>query len=92
MINFKTTKTEAILIGKIARRASKMAEKHGLKYSAMTANMDVTACHANGTPLNLQKLFDADDLNFAHDVFGIASHINRETGKIERCFLPRCTA
>lgn len=52
--------------------------------------MDVTACHANGCPLDLEKLLHADAFNFSHDVFGIARYINRNTGKLENCFVPRC--
>jgi hypothetical protein len=51
--------------------------------------MDITACHANGTPLRLSELADADDFNIAHDVFGISRHIDRETGQLNGCFLPR---
>ena len=31
----------------------------------------------------------ADDFNLMHDVTGINAHINRYSGKLERCFLPR---
>lgn len=51
--------------------------------------MDITACHANGCALNLAGLLNADDFNFAHDVYGISTHINRKTGKLEHCFCPR---
>jgi hypothetical protein len=51
--------------------------------------MDITACHLNGCPLRLGELLGADDANFAHDVFGIRRHLNRETGKLEDCFCPR---
>ena len=40
--------------------------------------------------LDLQKLLDAPDGDFGHDVFGIRRHINRQTGELENCFLPRC--
>lgn len=91
-ISFKTTRIESNLIGRIAQRAVSMAEKQQVDYDYMTATMDVTACHANGMKLDLQKLIDADDFTFSHDVFGIANHINRDTGKIERLFVPRCSA
>ena len=68
-----------------------MAKRNGVRYEAMTANMDITACHANGNPLGLQRLLLADDFTFAHDVFGIRGHINRETGQLEDCFVPRLT-
>lgn len=92
-ISFKTTRHEAELIGVISRAASKLAQKHGVDYDGMTANMDITACHANGMrlDLNLLKIWaETNSFNFAHDVFGIRRHINRETGEIENCFVPRC--
>jgi hypothetical protein len=54
--------------------------------------MDVTACHANGNPLDLEKLAAADDFNVAHDVGGISRHIDRDTGKLLNFFSPRCSA
>jgi len=59
------------------------------KYRPLEAQMDVTACHVNGCPLKLQELLEADDFNFSHDIFGIRRHLNRETGQLENCFLPR---
>ena len=86
MINFNTSKQDALLIGAITKRAM------GLKiqgYDSMTCNMDLTACHANGSPLDLEELLQADEFNFAHDILGIRRHINRDNGKLENCFLPR---
>ena len=57
---------------------------------AVAVEMDVIAVNANGCPLDLQKLLDADDFNFAHDVDGIYWHLDRNTGKLKDCFLPRC--
>ncbi len=51
--------------------------------------MDITAAHRNGCPLKLDELLKAEDFDFAHDVFGIRRYINRKTGKLENCFLPR---
>lgn len=47
---------------------------------------------ADGCPLKLEALAKADEANFAHDVFGIRRHIDRETGKLGDCFLPRFAA
>jgi len=58
----------------------------------MDADMDVTACHANGNKLDLAGLLAADDFNFSHDVFGIYRHIDRDTGKLGNCFRPRYSA
>lgn len=45
---------------------------------------------SSGCELDLQKLLDAPDGDFGHDVFGIRRHINRQTGELGDCFLPRC--
>lgn len=54
--------------------------------------MDITAVHANGNQLDLTALLAADDSNFAHDVFGIRRHLNRDTGELEDFFTPRFSA
>jgi hypothetical protein len=43
-------------------------------------------------PLNLRDLASASDGDFAHDVFGIRRHLNRETKKLEDSFMPRYAA
>ena len=90
--SFEVGKDEARLLHLIAKRAVRMAASNGVVYPFMDADMDVTACHANGCKLKLDELLSADDANFAHDVFGIQRHINRTTGKLENCFLPRFSA
>jgi hypothetical protein len=51
--------------------------------------MDITAVHANGTPLRLAELLETDDFNFNHDGFGIHNRIDRNNGQLTRHFLPR---
>jgi hypothetical protein len=52
--------------------------------------MDLTACHANGCPLKLEKMLSWErDFDLAHDVWGINRHIDRKTGEMPDCFLPR---
>lgn len=86
MISFKVSKPDCALIDRIAQRAydSKPDVQSHMEWS-----MDITACHANGCPLRLAELLKADDLDFVHDVFGIRRHIDRKTGKLGDCFLPR---
>lgn len=88
-LSFDVSKSEFELIGKIAARAVKMANGYDFKYSKMDAVMDITACHANGSPLRLDELLKARDGDFGHDIFGIRRHINRETGQLMDCFSPR---
>lgn len=87
---FNASRYELQLITKIAKRAVALAKKYGVDYDYRDACMDLDACHSNGCPLDFQKLLDAPDSDFGHDVFGIRRHINRSTGELMDCFLPRC--
>lgn len=90
MISFTTeTKDEARTILKIAHRAAVMAISADVYYPLLDADMDITAVHVNACPLKLDELLAADDFNFAHDVFGIRRHLDRETGELGGCFVPR---
>lgn len=89
-VSFDATKAEQALISAIVKRGMKKAEEAGRRdIKAMDLSMDITACHANGCPLRLRELLNADDFNFVHDVFGINRHIDRDTGQMMNCFLPR---
>jgi hypothetical protein len=52
--------------------------------------MDLEVTHSNGTPLDFDALLAFDDFSFFHDINGIANNLNRRTGQLENCFLPRC--
>lgn len=56
----------------------------------LASEMDITATHANGCPLDLAAFYNMSPLNFGHDFRGIARHIDRDTGKLGGCFVPRC--
>lgn len=88
-IEWNATKKDVLLIHRIAKRVADLCKKDGRKLDLMSLEMDITACHLNGCPLKLSKLLKADEFNLLHDVAGISKHINRETGKLENCFLPR---
>ena len=95
MITWTKDKATMDLENQIARRAVKMAIdvcEGDFSYKQMDALMDIDACHSNGCPLKLQELLETNDVNFAHDVFGIRRHIDRTTGKLQNCFLPRYAA
>lgn len=59
------------------------------KRDRMDLQMDLIACHMAGCKLDLDRLLAADDANFAHDVFGIRRHIDRDTGRLMNFFWPR---
>ena len=89
-INWDLSAIDAHTISVIAERAVKMAS--GTRFDDREVRdwfMDVSATHNNGCPLRLREFAFADDVNFGHDIFGIAAHLNRETGELEGCFLPR---
>ena len=81
------------------------AWKAAARYEAMTPNLGRGYCRINlvmdlcaadgvngNNPLDWDRLLSADDFNFMHDVAGICRHMNRETGELGGCFLPRFTA
>jgi len=85
MLNWKASREEHALILEIVKRAAQAWPD----VNRMELNMDITAAHLNGCPLRLQELLEAEEFDFRHDVAGINRHINRQTGKLEDCFLPR---
>lgn len=87
---FSATRDEMIIIAGIATRAAQMADRLGVDYEQRDALMDIDACHSNGCRLDLTKLLKSDNANFSHDVFGIRRFIDRSTGKLTGCFVPRC--
>ena len=88
MIEFSCTEEENRLINKIVIRAKRLDLDSG---DIVSDQMDIAATHCNGNPLNLKKFLDFDIVNFIHDYKGIWLHINRRTGKLNDCFLPRCS-
>lgn len=55
--------------------------------------MDLGAADGvNGNPpLDWDRLLEADDFNFLHDLEGISRHMDRSTGRLGDCFVPRFT-
>lgn len=85
-VNFNVTKDEADIIQAIAERAKTLID---WDIDAISLMMDLTATHANGCPLDLQRLLDASPFNFIHDIGGVRRHLNRKTGQLKNCFSPR---
>lgn len=82
----KINKEDLIIIDKITKRAAKTITD----LNVMNTNMDITAVHID-SPLRLEDFLNAPDMDFVHDVVGIHNNLNRQTGKLENCFLPRYT-
>ncbi len=85
MINWNKLPEDVVLgAHKIARRAREL----DLCVDTIEAEMDICAVGSQ-MKLDYNAWYKADDFNFAHDFCGIQKNINRETGKLENCFLPR---
>jgi len=85
MIKWDATQEEMEIIQKIAKRG--FIRK--LYADVLALSMDIAATHLNGCPLKLKEWLAADDFNFFHDIYGIYNHLDRKTGKLKNCFLPR---
>ena len=88
MIDWKQlSDRERELVGKIVDRCLKRMP-HGNRIDFI---MDIEAAHSK-CPLDFEKLLAFDDLNFYHDIIGINTYLNRVTGDLMDCFLPRSAA
>lgn len=89
MPSYHTSRQETETIIDISKRARDVAAQAGTRLDPLDVIMAVTACHCNGTPLQLAELLAADEGNFAHDVGGILRHIDQHSGRLGECFTPR---
>lgn len=87
----KLTADEYRVISQIANRAWKHESVRASYASISDLEMDLEATHNCGNPLDVQKLLDAPDGTFFHDLSGIEEHLDRKTGELKDFFVPRCT-
>jgi len=86
----KATRFEFEMIVKIAERAEAMYEELGMERpDRCTLLMDIEHAHAH-IPMDLSAMLTMPRTDFAHDIGGIQRHIDRQTGKLGDCFVPRC--
>lgn len=78
---FLTTREDSRLICSIVARAG-VSDRLSLA-------MDIEAVHNCGYPLDLRALLDAGAEDFTHDITGIRRYLDRDTGKLRDCFVPR---
>lgn len=82
---FTASEEDKELLHKITTRY----REHFPKEDWVQVELDFTACHLNGCPLDLAALFATDDFNFLHDVCGIRDNLDRTTGRFTTHFWPR---
>ena len=80
---------ELQLLVKVCERFEKMLAERGIGPDRLTLFMDLEHAHVD-IPMDLNALLAAKDTDFAHDVCGIQRHMDRSTGKLGDCFVPRC--
>lgn len=82
--------TNTILISRIAKRFQKVMNKYAPdhKMEVIDTMMDIEAVN-NYLPIDLPGLLMASDADFNHDCCGIMRHLNRESGTLQDCFVPR---
>jgi hypothetical protein len=91
MISWEISELDHDLAIAIAQRADDRGFYRDFPHPFRIAFMDIIACHANGNPLDLAQLLMINDYEFMHDVCGIRDHIDRDTGQLRDCFVPRTT-
>lgn len=73
----------------LARTAHRVAKAQKFDYSVLEASMDLRCWHAK-MPLDLDAMIaDYEKADVLHDLFGIRRFLNRETGELGGCFVPR---
>lgn len=85
-MNVMVKKVEMNIVFRIVNRGYPIMKGH--YKTRLDMIMDIEAAHED-CPLNLIKLLEADDSNFYHDIIGIYNNLNRQTKKLENCFVPR---
>lgn len=76
-------------IARIAERGVTILAEAGVIVKRLDVMMDLEYCH-DDIPLDFEKLADFGDGDFGHDISGIYWNFNRDTKKLENCFVPRC--
>jgi hypothetical protein len=94
-IRFDAGPRDLVTVRQIVRRAlepgtplAAALEQMGT-LSPIELEMDLVAVHMNVCALRLDELLLADEFNFSHDILGIRRHLNRQTGELGNCFMPR---
>ncbi|MFT9091555.1 MAG: hypothetical protein ABF479_11225 [Gluconacetobacter sp.] len=95
-VKFDISVEDAVLVGLIADRVvdvliSRGAKTIGISWEefCLEMRMDLVAVHANGCPMDFDRLLNADKNTLMHDVGGIAKYLDRDTGRLTECFRPR---
>lgn len=90
VIKFNASEADAALIALIAQRACNVRAWANRGIDKLDLELTITAVHLNDCALDLQQLLEFEQFDFTYDILGMLRHIDRETGKLNDSFLPRC--
>jgi hypothetical protein len=87
----KLSANDRVMIERVVDRAEELAEELDIEFPRLRKQALTMDLMANQTrcPIDLGLLLDADMGTFGHDVFGVERHMNRRTGELDGCFVPR---
>lgn len=88
-VSFEIKKVDREFLNRCIERLKPIYKKLKITFDRLEIEMDLTACHANGCPIDFKKLSEADDFTFNHDISGIRNNLNRSNGHLENFFVPR---
>lgn len=89
-VNLDVPSDVRALILRVAIRAEdEIFKKQNVKVDRLGLVMDLSAAYANNNKIDFHALLGFPEYDFAHDVTGIMRYLNRETGILEECFVPR---
>jgi hypothetical protein len=91
-LSFATTDDDMDIIGAITLRAAALGKRRGGDPDPLFIARVITMAHASACRLDLQRLLDARNDDFAYDIINIMRHLDRATGKFRGGFHPRCAA
>lgn len=86
----KMTEEEQQAFVRVVDRAERLLMEQDVEFDRIDIVMDLLNVHEKCVPLDFERMADAPKGDFGHDIAGIWDNYNRETGKLENCFLPRC--
>ena len=88
LLNWDITPDDMRLIQAIVERGIAMWKAQGIQLDPLRAAMDISACHANGCPLELMRFLMSDSTDFVSDFSGIGMHIDNRSGKLVNDYKP----
>lgn len=89
-VSFRVSQDDDRLIEGCVGRALIHGMLRPTNESVVMAMMDLSAAKAQGCPIDFLRLLLSPDSDFRHDMRGIFENIDRVTGMVGNCFVPRC--